>query len=177
MDDLRKDQHDFLRHGPGPAPAPGDALLREVRDDLSPSPTRVFFKMAVLHSAASLLTLSVCPQFGFRLLGEGMGLMHLFMRFGELGCFAACGAFFLGSSLLLAGGYLRGEELRLIRRHRWLGPIALAALSLGFFFMLDAAMSVRIAVAWMLGALLAGELALAGVWNWRKLPHFPGDED
>lgn len=144
-----------------------DAIFAAVRADLQPPAARVFSKLLLIHSAMALLSLSVCPQFGYRLTGEGMGLMHLFMAFGTYGCMVACGAFFTGMSLFAAALLLRAEEIRLIRTHRALSLGALTLLSLGFFVMIDADVILGLAATWFAGSLFGSWLTLELGWRLR----------
>src|SRR5262245_52340382 len=73
-----------------------------VERDLNPSPWSTFARLAGIHFVMGLLTLSLCPQFGIRVFGKGMGLMQYFMGLGDLGCGACCGVLFLGGTLFLA---------------------------------------------------------------------------
>ncbi|MCC7442672.1 MAG: hypothetical protein IT285_13640 [Bdellovibrionales bacterium] len=147
-----------------PPPGVTETILSRVRADLNPSAARVFSKLLAIHSVTAAVTLSFCPQFGFRLLGEGMGLMHVFMAFGTYGCMVACGALFTGLSLLLAAFILRGEEIRKIRDNRLLTLGALTLLSLGFFIMVDAEIVFSLAVTWFAGALIGSWLTLELGW-------------
>ena len=79
-------------------------ILSRVHADLNPSAYFVFSKLLIIHVFSALVTLSMCPQFGVRLLGEGMGLMHTFMILGPFGCLVACGMFFTGTSVFIASG-------------------------------------------------------------------------
>lgn len=168
MENRDKDYKQFLAKTLTESAPPLSASLRaSIQRDLNPSAWSVFTKLAGLHLLASVLTLSVCPQFGIRLLGNGAGLMGVFMRLGPVACLVACGAFFVGTGLLLAGLLLRGEELRLIRKHRWLALTTLVSLSLGFFLMLDTEVLLNLAVAWFLGALAGGQLMLEATWIFR----------
>src|SRR5687767_9104218 len=101
-----------------PPRALSDRIVSKVYHELNPGLIQVFAKLFLVHAATALFTLSVCPQLGFRLLGDGMGLMHYFMSLGEHGCMAACGFFFLSVSLLVAALVMRPEEVRVIRKHR-----------------------------------------------------------
>ena len=144
-----------------------DKVFNIVRSDLNPSPYLVFSKLMGIHFVTALMTLSVFPQFGFRIFGEGMGLMHYFMNLGQHGCLVACGAFFTGTSLLMAGLILRGEELRVIRKNRFLELGAITLLSLGFFIMLDAEIIFGLTLAWFLGAMMGSLVTLELVWGLR----------
>ncbi len=159
---------EFVKGAPVvPHPSAKLDLSSTVHRDLNPSPYVVFSKLLAIHFATAVLTLSICPQFGIRLLGDGMGLMHYFMSFGTYGCLVACGAFFTGTSVLAAGLLLRGEELRKIRQNRWLELGTLVLLSLGFFVMKDAELIFGITLAWTLGALLGSLAVLELTWMLR----------
>jgi hypothetical protein len=145
--------------------------METIDRQLNPSIWSVLTKLVAVHLFASLATLSVCPQFGFRIFGEGMGLMNVFMLLGDYGCLVACGTFFMGSSLLLAALWLKIDEVRAIYSNRWLGIAALTLLSLGFFFMMDAQFVFGITMAWLIGAFLGGVLSLEIGWRLRVQSH------
>ena len=156
----KQEFQDFLSAAPSaPSAELSAAIFAHVERDLCPSAWSVFAKLAVIHFMTSVATLSVCPQFGYRVRGEGMGIQHYFMGLGEYGCMVACGFLFLGTSLLAATLFLRREEIRAIRKNRLSELSALAFLSLGFFIMVDAEVVLSLAIAWFLGS-LAGGLAL-----------------
>jgi len=144
-----------------------DAILSQVRRDLNPAALTVASKLMGIHAASAVVTLSVCPQFGFRAFGEGDGLVEVFMIFGHYGCLVACGAFFTGVSLLLVALLLKAEEIRRIRQHRLLALGALTLLSLGFFIMMDAEVILGLAIAWFIGALLGSIATLELGWKLR----------
>lgn len=155
-----------------PPPGVSRSILDQVRQELNPGVIPVFSKLLFIHALTSIATLSVCPQFGFRVLGEGMGLMHWFMRFGEHGCLVACGTFFLGTSALIASFALRPEEVRKIREHRGLGIATVTLVSLGFFLMWDLEFVLSLTLAWFLGAWLGAGVLLELGWRlrirWRR---------
>lgn len=159
---LEKEFEEFLNESSdaGPSLSASSVLFQKVEGDLNPNSARVFGKLMGIHALVTVFTLSVCPQFGFRILGEGMGLMHVFSALGEWGCLVACGSFFVGSSILAASFLLSRDEIRQIRRHRFLEVGSLTLLSLGFFFMLDLEIVLSLAAAWFVGALLGGQALL-----------------
>ena len=159
----------FMNAEPANPPAGvSESLLARVRADLHPSPWLVFVKLSLIHFVTALATLSICPQFGFRLLGQGPGLMGYFMRwFGEVGCMLACGFFFLGTSIAVAIVVLRPEEIAVIRRRRLFELGALTLLSIGFFLMVDVAAVLEFYLAWAAGSLVGGILTLEIAWKIR----------
>lgn len=133
-----------------------DQIFAFVYRDLNPSPWAIFSKLSLNHLVVGIVTLSLCPQFGVRLIGEGMGIMRFFLPFGSYGCTALCGAFFVGASLFASGIILRPEEIRVLRCHRFLQISALTLLSLGGLIMLEAEILFAFALAWMVGSILGG---------------------
>jgi hypothetical protein len=154
----------FLNQQQAPPKEVSEQILAQVHQDLHPSVWKTFSKLSLIHFAVALVTLSICPQFGFRLLGEGMGLMSAFMGLGDLGCPLACGFFFTGTTLLVASLVLRAEEIRAIRRNRFTELAALTLLSLGFFVMIRAEIALGFALLWMLGSIVGSLLALELGW-------------
>ncbi len=163
---MKKKEFEEFKNAESMSPPLGisEQILTRVRTDLHPSAWKVFAKLSTIHFITALVTLSICPQFGFRLFGEGMGLMGYFMHFGEVGCTIACGSFFLGSSILVAMMVLRPEEIRVIRGHKLLELGALTLLSIGFFIMLQAEFVLGFFLAWAVGSLLGGILTLEAAW-------------
>jgi hypothetical protein len=141
------------------------ALFKRVHADLNPSVFKVFSKLVSIHIAVAAITLSICPQFGFRIFGDGMGLMHYFMRLGSFGCPVACGSFFMGLSVLFACFILKGEEVRKIKKTWILQFGILALLSLGFFIMIDSDLILGFALAWLLGGMLGSLISLEIGWR------------
>lgn len=165
---LEKEFAEFMStKGSTPPQALSEAILARVQTDLNPSALRVFSKLIAIHATTAVVTLSVCPQFGFRVFGQGMGLMHYFMAFGTYGCMIACGAFFTGMSLLIAALVLRAEEIRKIHQNRILSLGAVTLLSLGFFIMVDADILLSLALTWFVGAMLGSWITLEVGWTLR----------
>lgn len=132
-----------------------DSILSRVHRDLHPSVWSVFLKLSAIHAIVGGVTLLFCPQFGFSLT-SGMGLMGLFMRWGEQACMLGCGAVFMGGSLLTASLALRPEEVRAIRKTELLQITVLALLSVGAFVCTGTAAVESLALFWILGSILGG---------------------
>ncbi|MBL7714562.1 MAG: hypothetical protein JNL01_03780 [Bdellovibrionales bacterium] len=164
-----KDFEEFRKSGQTPPPALSEAIRFRVDSDLNPSIARVFSKIALIHFFTALFTLSVCPQFGFKLFGSDPGLMHYFMALGETGCAIACGSFFVGTSLAVAILILSQDELRHLRRNRFLELGALVLLSMGAFVMRDPSTTLTgFGVAWLFGALMTAGATVEVGWAIRK---------
>jgi len=109
------------------------------------------------------------PQFGIGAFG-GMGLMHLFMRFGETVCTLACGAFFLGSSTLVGSLVMRPQEVKVARKNRLVGVLLLSSISVGVFICTGADIVASIGLIWALGSMAGGIATLELGWLVRS--HF-----
>lgn len=142
--------------GIAPSTSVTQAVFAQVHRDLNPSAWKIFGKLSLIHCCVGAVTLSICPQFGIRILGNGMGLMTQFMRFGDYGCSVACGSFFMGMSVLVATFLLRSEEIKVLKQNQLLEFGALTLLSIGAFLMFHAEILVGFAVAWFLGTILGG---------------------
>jgi hypothetical protein len=132
-----------------------DSILSRVHMDLSPSSWIVFAKLSAIHAVMGFITLLFCPQFGLGFT-DGMGLMALFMRFGDQACMVGCGAAFMGGSLLTASLVLRNEELRVIRKTEILQVSTLALLSVGVFICAGVGVVASLGAFWVLGSILGG---------------------
>lgn len=135
-------------------------LIDKANAVLYPSSISVFLKLSVLHLCMSLFTLSVCPQFGFRVYGAGHGLMKYFMVFGDFACFFLCGAFFISFTALAANFVFNKYDYRVIRKNQFLFMSALLFASLGFLIMLNAQVVLNLSIAWITGGLASGILIL-----------------
>lgn len=172
MDDqlnrMKQEYQEFLLSSGQPPRAVRDRVLNQIRLALNPGPWSVFAKLAMIHFFSAVATLSICPQFGVRTFGDGMGLMHTFMAFGEHGCMVVCGGLFIGTTLALCGVLLRPEEVRVLRRYELLQVTAVAFLSLGALAMLDSSIVLGFAFSWLLGGILAGAASLELTWTFRQ---------
>ena len=141
----------------------GSEILSTVHESLNPRAWIVFSKVALIHLIVGTTTLLFCPQFGVNLLG-GMGLMAVFMRFGEFACMLGCGAVFLGASALTSSFILRPEEVRTIRKTELLQFSILGLLSISVFICTGTAAIGGLAIAWFLGSVLGGLATLELGW-------------
>lgn len=142
-------------------------IIDKVHADLNPGTWSVISKLAFIHVLVGGTTLLVCPQFGIGAFG-GMGLMHLFMRFGTNVCTMACGAVFLGSSTLASTLLLRPEEVAVARRNKLLGTLLMSGISLVAFIVTGADIVANIASIWMLGATIGGIATMEIGWSLRS---------
>lgn len=135
-------------------------LIDTVKRDLCPSHKMVALRLIGVHLVSSLLTLSICPQFGIRIIGQGHGLMAYFMPFGMLGCFLLCGAFYLGVTVLLSQIILSRPDWRQIKSFYTFYMLGLSLSSLLVFKFIHGEFLLMLSVAWLLGAMASAYLGL-----------------
>lgn len=151
-----------------PAPV-ASALLSRVLSDLRPSNFRVALKLALVLLFSAPANLFICPQFNLSFTHPSTFLREYFMAFGHTGCMAACGALFVGSTMLLAAMLLRPEEVRAVRASMLLQVMFVSLFSVGGFVCLGADMFLSAALVWLIAALVAGILSVELGWKLRLL--------
>lgn len=132
-----------------------ETICARVHRDLKPSFWSVFAKVSAIHAVVGFVTLLFCPQFGLSL-SDGMGLMALFMKFGDQGCMVGCGAVFMSGSALTASLLLKREELSVIRRTEVLQVVTLTFLSMGIFICAGVGIVAGLGAFWALGSIVGG---------------------
>ena len=134
-----------------------EEIFRIVHRDLNPELWFVMAKLGGIHAFVGSLSLLLCSQFG---VGRGLNLMHSFMSYGEFVCMASCGALFLGLTTLIAGFIFSSAELARIRKTVYVPVLFLGLASLLVFFCFGAEIAFTLALMWLVGAFLAGMVAL-----------------
>lgn len=169
MKEIEQEYREFLQIDRStPAQNLSERIHAQIFRDLNPSAWNIFAKLSLIHLVIGLTTLALCPQFGVRTLGSGLGIAKYFLFLGSYGCIAACGAFFLGATLLIAALVLRPEDVRVLRRHEFLQMSVVAMLSLGGFVMFEAEILFGFALAWFVGSILGGMAMLEAGWFLRR---------
>ena len=154
------DFREFIESEPSSPPAQiTEKILRVVTFDLNPSPWLVFRKLAIAVSISGFLSLLVCPQLGFALSGS-TPLMDIFMVFGPRWCTLCCGCFFMFLAVLVTSLTLCPQDLRVLRRYRFLQLSAITALMLGVFVSAGPGVLLGVALEWFIGAWVGGLLSL-----------------
>lgn len=134
-----------------------EIILATVSKDLHPPIWTVFLKLLSITAASSVLSLAICPQFGF---GNNFWLMRFFMELGKHVCSVACGTIFIGLGVIISFLLLRPEELRVLRKTKLLQLSVLSMLSLSAFVCAGAEIFIAVAMFWMLGAVIGGLIIL-----------------
>jgi len=169
FEDMNHEYQEFLKNDETKPPAAiSENIFRTIYHDLHPNAWEVFAKLSLIHVVSALVTLSICPQFGIRIFGNGMGLMHYFMHFGPFVCAIFCGSFFVGTTMIIANIWLTAEELGTLRKQRFLQLTALLLLSLGAFIMADADILFGFTAFWLFGSLVSGISMMELGWRIRR---------
>jgi hypothetical protein len=149
------------------------SLLANIHAEIArttPSLKKVLIKLGLVHLGASLLSLIACPQFGIGFISYGHNLMHYFMQISETYCYILCGAFYLASTIVVARFVLTFDEWLVIKRSRALMIMCLALVSLGAFALHSHEVTFELALLWLFGASLGGELVSLSKYEWKTLP-------
>jgi len=154
-----KDYEDFLNsEGIGPSKELDDKIINYVKYDMNPDMKIVFVKLLGIQTFIGILTLLFCPQFEISLTNNH-DLYHYFhYTFGTYGCFAICGALFVGSGAIFASYLLKKSEVRKIRSNKSLCYLAISLIAVSLFILFGAEVYLTAALAWLVGAVLGGLL-------------------
>ncbi len=131
-----------------------EKILKSVHEKLHPKISHLLGKVFLAHMISSVLTLSVCPQFGFKIFKLPINLMHTFMVFGMPICNFLCGLFFTTTSMLIASIVLNRDEIRALRHREVLAASVLILSSIGFFGIMNPNLFIEFSLLWLLGAVL-----------------------
>jgi hypothetical protein len=151
-----------------PGESADEAILQMVGKDLRPTLWKIYAKFTLVEAAAGLLTLTICPQFGF-----GFGRHNEFLHALHLATppavfYLLCGLFFVIFGAAMAGLVLNRDEIRSCRNNdNWYfaGYSILAYLTLVAF---GAEVFVISSLTWMLGAMLGNLLGYGAVIRLRQ---------
>ncbi len=148
-----------------------DALISIVEKDLHVRPELLGLKLFLLHLFASVVTLSLCQQFGMKLpLAGSVDLMHVFMRSGALLCQVFCGAFYLGVSFALMPLFLPRIERGWVRKRLGIVALAFTAFSALLLSLMGTALAPLYLAGWGMGAYLASLGAFYASRFFKDLP-------
>lgn len=129
-----------------------EKILTEVKIRLNPDIKILLLKLFSIHVVTALVTLSICPQFGFAVFKSSFNLMDTFMKLGPHFCDFLCGAFFTTTSMISALIVLSRDELRVLRHKKLLANLTLILSSIGFLIMFNPELFVEFSFLWLLGS-------------------------
>ena len=132
--------------------AVNDKILSTVKNKLHPKISLLLVKLLLIHTSTALITLSLCPQFGFKLFKLPINLMYSFMILGMPVCNFLCGLFFTTTSMIVASIILERDELRALKFKKTLAAGSLLLASIGFFSIMNPQLFVEFSILWLIGA-------------------------
>ena len=131
-----------------------EKILKTVHERLHPKASHLIGKVFLTHMITAIVTLSVCPQFGFKMFKLPINLMHTFMVFGLPICNFLCGLFFTATSMAVASVVLNRDEVRALRYRKTLAVSVLLLGSIGFFGIMNPNLFIEFSLLWLLGAVI-----------------------
>ena len=124
-------------------------------------------KSVMVHLVSSLFTLSICPQFDYRL-AHWASLEHIFMHWGEGWCSFWCGVLYTSVTALLLPMVLSTSEIKKIKPWFSLGMLLLCILSLFVLTVLGARpIWDTLTFLWILGAVCGSQVIFSG-FTWLR---------
>lgn len=131
-----------------------EKILSDVHKKLHPKLSHLMGKVFLVHVLTAVVTLAVCPQFGFKAFKLPINLMHSFMVFGLPICNFLCGLFFTATSMLVASIVLERDEMRALKHQKILAMATLLLSSIGFFSIMNPNLFIEFSLMWLLGAVI-----------------------
>ena len=130
-----------------------NSIHKMVEKSLNPSIWMVFAKFFCVEAAAGLATLLVCPQFaiGFGSNNEPFQSLHSILP--PFLFFIVCGIFFVLLGAALAGLILSHDEIRVIKKTKYIYYATYSLTAYIIFVSLGAEVFLMSSIAWILGAM------------------------
>jgi hypothetical protein len=148
-------------------------IMQMVEHDLSPSQWLVFIKFFFIQSFAGGATLFVCPQFGFGF-GEHNTFIHaLHEELTPFLFYITCGFFFVFIGAAMSGLLLSYDEIRLIKRSKYIYYVFYSLVASLIFFTLGAEILLFSTTAWILGSIMGNSFGFELVSRVRILLFIP----
>ena len=131
-----------------------DQVKQTVYRELNPSPATLFLKISLIQTIVGAITLLVCPQFGVSF--TKLDIFQWIYQISPHLCMIACGLFFMGSSLVVAALALSMDELRTMRKLKFIYIIMLSGLTLMAFHLIGGHIHPSMTFFWLIGAICGG---------------------
>ncbi|MFN8369055.1 MAG: hypothetical protein U0T83_00350 [Bacteriovoracaceae bacterium] len=136
-----------------------DSTITHILAELNPSLFSLLTKLILIQIISGIFILSFCPQLGVGFFPNSH-FAHILMSFGEFYCNLICGAFFVGTSMLLSTFIFNFDELRVLKRNKIISTGTISLISLVGFHFLGAQFELVIFASWFLGAIISGILGI-----------------
>lgn len=133
-----------------------EKILQKMKNEIFPdvSFTGLMTKILFLHLVATLVVLTICPQFGFGLIRTGhFGLTRAFMSVSQDFCMFACGAFLTTISGFIIWSNLKYTEKEFLLKHKVAFNSVLLILTSSFFWMFSPEIILLDFCIWLAGTL------------------------
>ncbi len=131
-----------------------EKIHADIHERLKPNLGLLITKLFATHAVTAVITLAVCPQFGFKIFKLPVNLMNSFMFMGMPACYFLCGLFFTATSVTVASFILGRDEIRALKFHKALSAAALILGSIGFFSIMNPNLFLEFSLLWLLGAVI-----------------------
>ncbi len=152
--DMMEEFIKFVEADPvSPKTTTDSSIHKMVEKSLNPSIWMVFAKFFGIEAAAGLATLLVCPQFNIGF-GSHNELFHsLHSTLSPFLFFIVCGIFFVLLGAALAGLILSRDEIRVIKKTKYIYYAIYSLTAYIIFVFLGAEVFLMSSIAWILGAM------------------------
>ena len=144
------------------------AIMNMVANDLQPSPMKVYSKFTLVEAASGLLTLALCPQFGFGFGQHNEFLHSLHASTTPVVFYLLCGLFFVLLGAGMSGLILNHAEIRSIGNKKFPYFATYSVLAYLLLIMLGSEVFVISSLVWILGAFLGNVLGFEAVIRLRR---------
>lgn len=155
MNEWNKEYAEFLKADAPPSKEAHESLYTTIYERMHPSFAKVFGKLSLIQLIVGTATLTVCPQFHWKAISYFDIFRPILENYGHIACMLACGSFFFGTGVLTSIFVLSPEEILKIKASKYLLFPALIGLFLGAFICVGAHVYLEVALAWMVGAIVA----------------------
>ena len=144
-------------------------IKSNIHSKLNPPGHWVFLKLSFAQFLASFLVLAICPQFHLGFFPHSF-LGHILMSWGEAYCNLACGAIFLGIGTIFSFLTLNTDELRVLKKNKFIHFPSVILLSLLSFVILGVEIQLLMFLIWALGGMISSISILSAYYFVRKSP-------
>ena len=146
---------DFVNADPiEPGTKAQQRIMQRVMADLRPSQWMIFAKMGAIQAVTGVATLFICPQFGLGFSGHNVLLHTLHESVGGFMFYIICGLIFVFAGAFLSLLILNRDEIRTIRKSKYIYYIVYAFAAYILFFILGSEILIISLVPWVLGAII-----------------------
>ena len=168
--ELLNEFYDFVEVDPVEPPENvGKAIKEMVTCELVPHPVRIYSKLTVVEAASGLLTLAICPQFGFGFMGHDQILHSLHAVTTPAIYYLLCGVFFVLLGACLSGLVLSPAEIKVLGKEKFFYFAAYSVLAYLALTGLGSEAFALVSLTWIFGAFLGNLLGFETLARLRRV--------